>query len=75
MKGLWSVMWLLLLLLFGWWIGLLCGTLYVLLIPFTACIPELTKITDVFLKGENIPFHVANFMINDTPVKEASASE
>ena len=75
MKILWAIVWLIILLWIGWWIGFLCGWIYVLLIPFTACIPQLSEITDIFLKGEKIPFFIAKFMIEGTPITEAKLSE
>lgn len=72
---LWAIVWLLLLLFIGWWIGFLCAYVYVIILPFNACIPQLTELRDVFLKGQNIPLYFAKFMIDGTPMNEVKFSD
>lgn len=47
---LWSIIWILILLIFMWPIaGILCG-FYLLFLPFAACIPMLKDVNDTLLK-------------------------
>jgi len=74
-KLLWTVVWLLILLCFGWWLGYVCAFIYVFLLPFSACIPALTEFTEMFLKGAKIPFYMAKMLIEGTPAGEAKFSD
>ena len=67
-NGLWAIVWLLLLLIFGWWLGFLCALLYVVVIPFTICCPTLLVVTNIFLSGEKLPYIMTKHIIKCTPL-------
>jgi len=69
---LWALLWLIGLLSIGWWIGLLFAFLHVVIQPFSACIPQLEELSNVFLHGQDIPLHFARFMIDGTPLSKVS---
>eukprot|EP00731_Ephydatia_muelleri_P031215 Em0022g729a len=56
MNPLWSIFWLLLLLLFVWYLAGIISWFCILLLPLTACIPGLKAITDGLLMVVQLPF-------------------
>ncbi len=61
---LWAVIWFLLLIFIGWPIGFFIAWLYVLLLPFSACIPALKDVCDAILKVVQLPYTFAENMVN-----------
>ena len=52
---LFSILWLIVLLILGWPIAGFCAGFYTLFLPFTACIPDCSGLTDLLLKGVQLP--------------------
>lgn len=60
---LWSLIWLLLLIFIGWPIGFLVAWLYILLLPFSACISLVRDACDFLLKVVQLPVTCAQNMM------------
>jgi len=58
-----SLLWLLLLIIGGWPIGLLCAVFYLFLSPFSACIEALTPLIELLEKGFKLPLTCAVNMV------------
>ncbi|KAK3866752.1 hypothetical protein Pcinc_027736 [Petrolisthes cinctipes] len=67
----WSIFWLIILILIGFWLASLCAFLYIIFNMFAACIEGLTPVCDVLLKGIQFTGVCARCMIKGTPVNEA----
>jgi len=65
---LWSVLWFLLLIFLGWPIGFLIAWLYVLLLPFSACIEPLKGVCEAILGVVKLPFTCAENMMAMKPL-------
>uniref|UniRef100_A0A6B2LWL6 Uncharacterized protein n=1 Tax=Arcella intermedia TaxID=1963864 RepID=A0A6B2LWL6_9EUKA len=59
----WGLIWLIILLAIGWWIGFFCGWLWVLLSPITVCCDCLRPVTDLFERGMKVPKTCAENMM------------
>ena len=64
---LWSILWFLCLWLLAWPIGFLIAWLYVLLLPFTACIDPLKEVNEAILKVVQLPLTVTEYMLEMKP--------
>jgi hypothetical protein len=62
MNILWSILWIILLLFIVWWIAGLAAWLYILIVPFAACIPLLKPLTDFLLKVVTFPYEVGTYI-------------
>jgi len=60
---LWAILWLIALLVIGWPVGFLVAWLYVLLLPFGACIDALKGVCESLLKLVQLPFTFAENMV------------
>jgi hypothetical protein len=60
---LWAVLWFFGLWFVGWPVGFLVGWLYVLLIPFSACIEPLKGVCESLLKIVQLPLFFAENMV------------
>jgi len=56
MNVLWSILWIILLIFVVWYVADLVVWFYILLLPFAACIPALTPVTDILLKVVQYPY-------------------
>ena len=59
MKGVWALIWLVLLFLIGWPVAGICVGFYVFLLPFSACVNKLSDITDFLYRGVRLPYEMA----------------
>jgi hypothetical protein len=59
----WSIVWFLILLIFGFAIGLLCAVLYVLFSPFAACCTGCTEFINLLERGVKLPLTCATNMV------------
>nr|CAD7457523.1 unnamed protein product [Timema tahoe] len=57
------ILWLIILIFVGFWIAGIAAGVYIILIPFTVCIPPLTELTDLLLKGVQLPLYCAQQMM------------
>jgi hypothetical protein len=64
---LWAVVWFFLLLL-AWWLAFFIAWLYILLLPFSACISPLTGVCEALLKVVQLPLTCAENMIAMKPL-------
>ena len=64
---LWSILWFLCLMFLAWPIGFLIAWLYVLLLPFTACIDPLKEVNEAILKVVQLPLTVTEYMLEMKP--------
>ena len=55
MNVLWSILWLLILIFIVWWLANLVAWLYIILLPFVACVPALIPVNDFLLKIIQFP--------------------
>jgi len=60
----WAILWLLALLIVGWPIGFLLAWIYVLLLPFGACIDGIKGLCESLLKLTQLPYTFAENMVN-----------
>lgn len=60
---LWSILWFLGLIFLGWPIGFFIAWLYVLLLPFSACIEPLKGVCDAILKVVQLPLTFTENML------------
>lgn len=65
---LWGIIWFLILIFLGWPIAFFIAWLYVLLIPFSACISPLKDICDAILKVVQLPLTCAENMVAGKPL-------
>jgi hypothetical protein len=65
---LWAILWFLIFIFLGWPIGFLIAWLYVLLLPFAACIKPLKDVCDSILKIVQLPYTCVENMINMKPL-------
>ncbi|KAK4287617.1 hypothetical protein Pmani_039316 [Petrolisthes manimaculis] len=68
---LWQVIWLVLLLLAAIWVAGFCAWWYIMLIPFTVCIPQAAAITDILLRGTQLTYFCAKNMMQANTLNEA----
>ena len=59
----WSILWFLGLIFLGWPIGFLIAWLYVLLLPFGACIDPLKEVNEAILKIVQLPLTFTENML------------
>ena len=64
---LWSILWFLCLMFLAWPIGFLIAWLYVLLLPFTACIDPLKEVNEAIFKVVQLPLTVTEYMLEMKP--------
>ncbi|KAK8401357.1 hypothetical protein O3P69_002844 [Scylla paramamosain] len=67
----WSIVWLIILLLVGFWLAGLCAFLYIILNIFAACIEGLNPVCEILLKGVQATGTCAQYMVKGTPISEA----
>ncbi|KAJ8045767.1 hypothetical protein HOLleu_08845 [Holothuria leucospilota] len=60
---LWSIVWLLILLILGWPIGILCGILYAILCAFPPCCAGCQDLVNFIHRGLEIPRTCATNMV------------
>jgi hypothetical protein len=65
-----SVIWFIILIVFGFVVAGFCAGLYLLLSPFAACIPDLKEFTDCLLRGVQFAYFCAHNMMNGVEVGE-----
>ncbi|XP_047477228.1 uncharacterized protein LOC134779195 [Penaeus indicus] len=71
---LWLVLWLLLLVFAALWVAGFCAWWYIMLIPFTVCLPPLAAVTDVLLRGTQLTYFCAKNMMERNNFSEAMAN-
>ncbi|XP_067653432.1 uncharacterized protein [Haliotis asinina] len=64
----WAILWFLVLIFLGWPIGFFIAWLYVLLLPFGACISPIKDACDAILRLVQLPLTCAENMINMKPM-------
>ncbi|XP_041786260.1 uncharacterized protein LOC121601501 [Anopheles merus] len=60
----WCIFWLIVLWFFGFWVSCVCAFFYALIYPITVCIPALSGVSDILLKGAQFAHYCAQCMIN-----------
>uniref|UniRef100_A0A8W8I6K5 Caveolin n=1 Tax=Magallana gigas TaxID=29159 RepID=A0A8W8I6K5_MAGGI len=60
---LWSVMWAVILIVFGWPIGLICALFYCLLSPCAACCHGCTELINLLDRGVKLPLTCSQNMV------------
>ena len=63
MNVLWAIIWFLVLWFLAWPVGFFCAGWYVCLSPFEACIEAMKGITELLMKGVQLPLEVAKHMV------------
>lgn len=71
---LWQIIWLVLLILAAIWVSGFCAWLYIILIPFTVCIPPMAAVTDILLRGAQLTYFCTKNMMDANTFKEAWAT-
>lgn len=64
----WALLWLIILLIVAWPIAFLLAWIYVLLVPFGACIDAFKSLGDSLLKFVQLPLTCAQNMVNMKPL-------
>ena len=65
---LWSIVWLLILLVAAWPVGGFCAMLYLFFSPFSACIEPCTPFVEFLEKGFKLPLTCALNMVHSKPL-------
>ncbi|XP_052867638.1 uncharacterized protein LOC128273658 [Anopheles cruzii] len=60
---LWSIIWLIVLIVVGFWVALFCAGWYVLIYPLTVCIPDVSVVSDFLLLGAQFTHFCAKSMM------------
>ena len=60
----WALIWLIVLWFLAWPIAFFIGWLYIFLLPFSKCIPDLKDLADAILKIVQLPGTVTTKMLN-----------
>jgi len=60
---LWSIIWFIILIIFGWPIGILCAVFFVLFSPFSACCNGCTELIQLLDRGLKLPLTCAQNMV------------
>ncbi|KAG7169924.1 hypothetical protein Hamer_G019739, partial [Homarus americanus] len=71
---LWQIIWLVLLILAAIWVAGFCAWWYIMLVPFTVCIPPLATVTDILLRGAQLTYFCAKNMMDANTFGEAWAN-
>ena len=66
---LWAVLWFLILIFLGWPIAFLIAWVYILLLPFSACIEALKDVCEALLRVVKLPLTCAENMIAMKPLR------
>lgn len=59
----WFVIWLLVLIFISFEVAGICAFFYIIILPITVCIPDLSVFTDLLLKGVQFPYYCAKAMM------------
>ncbi len=62
-KVMMGIVWFFLLILFAWWIGLVCGIIHCILSPCGACCECAKSALEFLLKGVRLPYRVSTFLV------------
>ena len=65
---LWAICWLIILFFIAWPLAGFIAGFYILLLPFSVCIPPLKDVCDPLLKALQLPLTCAENMMNMTPL-------
>ena len=65
---LWAILWFLILIFIGWPIAFFIAWLYILLLPFSACIEALKEVCEVLLRVVKLPLTCAQNMVAMKPI-------
>lgn len=65
---LWFIIWLLILIFISFEVAGFCSFFYIFILPITVCIPDLSAITDLLLKGVQFPYYCAKAMMEGQPL-------
>lgn len=60
----WSILWAIILLVFGWPIGLICAIFYCLLSPCGACCRGCTELINLLERGVKLPLTCSQNMVH-----------
>ena len=60
----WSILWVIILLVFGWPIGFICAVFYCLLSPFAACCHGCNELVNLLERGVKLPLTCAQNMVS-----------
>ncbi|KAK8727534.1 hypothetical protein OTU49_009607 [Cherax quadricarinatus] len=70
-SALWSILWLVVLLIIGFWVSGFCAAIYVLLNTFTACCEGITPVCEILMKGVQFTGLCGKYIAKGTPFSEA----
>ncbi|KFM69888.1 hypothetical protein X975_17052, partial [Stegodyphus mimosarum] len=71
LRVVWSIFWAFILILFSFEIAFFCASWYIMLLPFTTCFSPLSGLTDVFLRGVQLPYFCSESMLKGRSLMEA----
>ncbi|XP_053670373.1 uncharacterized protein LOC128720706 [Anopheles nili] len=60
---LWSIIWLLVLVFVAFFVSFFCAWWYVVFYPLTVCVPNLSSVSDLLLKGAQFTHYCAKNMM------------
>ncbi|XP_058116438.1 uncharacterized protein LOC131288609 [Anopheles ziemanni] len=60
---LWSVIWLIVLIVVGFWVAFFCAGWYVIFYPLTVCVPDISVVSDFLLMGAQFTHFCAKSMM------------
>ena len=63
MNVLWAIIWFLVLWFLAWPVGFFCAGWYVCLSPIEACVDAIKTVTELLMKGVQLPLEVAKHMM------------
>ncbi|KAL8611008.1 hypothetical protein ACOMHN_042624 [Nucella lapillus] len=61
---LWSIIWFIILLVFGWPIGFFCAVFFVILSPFSACCSCCNELINLLDRGVKLPLTCAQNLVS-----------
>ncbi|KAK8723534.1 hypothetical protein OTU49_011766 [Cherax quadricarinatus] len=71
---LWQILWLVLLIFAAIWVAGFCAWWYIMLIPFTVCLPPMAAVTDILLRGVQLTYFCTKNMMHANTFNEAWAN-
>jgi len=63
-----SLIWLLILIFLAFWIAGICAGLYIIVYCIEACVPDIKGVSEILLKGVQLPHLCARKMLDGAPL-------
>lgn len=64
----WSILWIIVLIFVGWPLAFFLGFIYVILLPFSACLSPLREVCESLLKAVQLPLACAEGVVQQKPM-------